>query len=138
MLGVRIPPGLPCIMIARIKNYIQNIVLEWQKVSKPDAEQVRGSTIVVLIASGMLGLFLWLVDGSSVRPIWTWPVNLILIIIPLSVFVLGKGLEKRRIHITVIACIPLIVVLISTYVLQLDTLRGFGMSFLRELFLSGN
>jgi preprotein translocase SecE subunit len=125
-------------MIARIKNYIQNIVLEWQKVSKPDAEQVRGSTIVVLIASGMLGLFLWLVDGSSVRPIWTWPVNLILIIIPLSVFVLGKGLEKRRIHITVIACIPLIVVLMSTYVLQLDTLRGFGMSFLRELFLSGN
>ena len=137
MLGVRIPPGLPCIMIARIKNYIQNIILEWQKVSKPDAEQVRGSTIVVLTASGMLGLFLWLVDGSSGTPIWTWPMNLILIVIPLSVFILGKGLENRRIHWTAVACIPLIVVLISTYGLQLE-LRGFGMSFLRELFLSGN
>ena len=126
-------------MIARIKNYIQNIVLEWQKVSKPDADQVRGSTIVVLIASGLLGLFLWLVDGSSVRPKWTWPVNLILIIIPVSVYVLGKGLENRRIHVTAVASIPLIVVLISTYVLGLDDpLRGFGMSFLRELFLSGN
>ena len=125
-------------MIAKIKNYIQNIILEWQKVSKPDAEQVRGSTIVVLIASGMLGLFLWLVDGSSGRPEWKWPVNLILIVIPVSVFVLGQGLEKRRIHITAIACIPLIVVLISTYVLQLDPLSGFGMSFLRDLFLSGN
>ena len=126
-------------MIARIKNYIQNIILEWQKVSKPDAEQVRGSTIVVLVASGMLGLFLWLVDGSSGRPIWIWPMNLILILIPISVFVLGKGLENRRIHWTAVACIPLIVVLIGTYFLQLDEpLRGFGMSFLRELFLSGN
>ena len=125
-------------MIARIKNYIQNIILEWQKVSKPDADQVRGSTIVVLIASGMLGLFLWLVDGSSGTPIWTWPMNLILIIIPISVFVLSKGIENRRIHYTAIACIPLIIVLISTYVLQLEPLRGFGMSFLRELFLSGN
>ncbi len=125
-------------MIAKIKNYIQNIILEWQKVSKPDAEQVRGSTIVVLIASGMLGLFLWLVDGSSGTPEWKWPVNLILIIIPVSVFVLGQGLEKRRIYITAIACIPLIVVLVSTYVLQLESLSGFGMSFLRDLFLSGN
>ena len=124
-------------MIARIKNYIQNIILEWQKVSKPDAEQVRGSTIVVLVASGMLGLFLWLVDGSSGRPAWTWPMNLILIVIPISVFVLGKGLENRRIHWTAVACIPLIVILIGTYVLQVE-LRGFGMSFLRELFLSGN
>ena len=137
MLGVRIPPGLPCIMIARIKNYIQNIILEWQKVSKPDAEQVRGSTIVVLVASGMLGLFLWLVDGSAGKPEWKWPVNLILILIPVSVFVLGKGLENRRIHWTAVACIPLIVILISTYVLQVE-LSGFGMSFLRELFLSGN
>ena len=81
---------------------------------------------------------MWLVDGSAGTPQWTWPVNLILIIIPISVFVLGKGLENRRIYITIIACIPLIVVLMSTYVLQLDPLRGFGMSFLRELFLSGN
>ena len=73
-------------MIAHIKNYIQNILLEWQKVSKPDAEQVRGSTVVVLIASVMLGVFIWLVDGSSAKPTWQWPANLILIIIPTAVF----------------------------------------------------
>ena len=126
-------------MIARFKNYIQNIILEWQKVSKPDADQVRGSTIVVLIASAMLGLFIWLVDGSPANPEWKWPANLILIAIPVAVFVLGKELENRRLYITAIACIPFIVVLFGTYVLNLDeSLKGFGMSFLRELFLSGN
>ncbi len=136
MLGVRIPPGLPCIiMIAHIKNYIQNILLEWQKVSKPDAEQVRGSTVVVLIASAMLGVFIWLVDGSSAKPTWQWPANLILIIIPIAVFGLGKNLENRRLLATVISCVPLIVVLFSTYVLKNDFLSGFGMSFLRDLFL---
>jgi preprotein translocase SecE subunit len=136
MLGVRIPPGLPyIIMIARIKNYIQNILLEWQKVSKPDAEQVRGSTIVVLIASTMLGVFIWLVDGSSAKPIWQWPANLLLIIIPITVFGLGKNLENRRLLATAISCVPLIVILFSTYVLKNDFLSGFGMSFLRDLFL---
>lgn len=122
-------------MIARIKNYIQNILLEWQKVSKPDAEQVRGSTIVVLIASTMLGVFIWLVDGSSAKPIWQWPANLLLIIIPITVFGLGKNLENRRLLATAISCVPLIVILFSTYVMKNDFLSGFGMSFLRDLFL---
>ena len=136
MLGVRIPPGLPFIMIARIKNYIQNILLEWQKVSKPDLEQVRGSTVVVLIASGMLGVFIWLVDGSSAQPEWQWPAELILVAIPIVVFLLSKGLENRRLFATAIACIPLLVVLVSQYVVQPeDPLKGFGMSFLRNLFL---
>ncbi|RKU29682.1 preprotein translocase subunit SecE [Candidatus Poribacteria bacterium] len=123
-------------MIARFKAYIQNIILEWQKVSKPDWEQVRGSTVVVLIASAMLGIFLWLVDGSSAQPVWKWPANIILVIIPAGVFFFGKGLEKRRIHYTAIACIPLVVVLITTYALNLnEPLSGWGMSFLRQLFL---
>ena len=136
MLGVRIPPGLPFIMIARIKNYIQNILLEWQKVSKPDLEQVRGSTVVVLIASGILGVFIWLVDGSSAQPTWEWPAELILVAIPIVVFLLSKGLENRRLLATAIACIPLAVVLISQYIIIPDEqLKGFGMSFLRNLFL---
>ena len=136
MLGVRIPPGLPLIMIARIKNYVQNILLEWQKVTKPDLEQVRGSTVVVLIASGILGVFIWLVDGSSAQPTWKWPAELILIAIPIVVFFLGKGLENRRLFATAIACIPLAVVLISQYVVQPEeSLTGFGMSFLRNIFL---
>ena len=135
MLGVRIPPGLLFIMIARIKNYIQNILLEWQKVSKPDWDQVRGSTVVVLIASAMLGVFLWLVDGSSASPKWDWPANLILIVIPCAVFFLGKGLENRRLPATAIACIPLLVVIINNYVFNFGDLEGFGMSFLREMFI---
>ena len=136
MLGVRIPPGLPCIMIARIKNYIQNIILEWQKVSKPDLDQVRGSTIVVLIASAMLGVFIWLVDGNTGSPIWDWPVNLVLVAIPITVFVLSKGLENRRLLATAVACIPIVVVLISQYIFKPDDpLKGFGMSFLRNIFL---
>jgi preprotein translocase SecE subunit len=123
-------------MIARIKNYIQNILLEWQKVSKPDLEQVRGSTVVVLIASGILGVFIWLVDGSSAQPTWEWPAELILVAIPIVVFLLSKGLENRRLLATAIACIPLAVVLISQYIIIPDEqLKGFGMSFLRNLFL---
>ena len=122
-------------MIARIKNYIQNILLEWQKVSKPDWDQVRGSTIVVLIASAMLGVFLWLVDGSSAEPKWKWPANLVLVAIPIAVFFWGKDLENRRLPATAIACIPLVVVIINSYVFGFNDLEGFGMSFLRELFI---
>jgi preprotein translocase SecE subunit len=123
-------------MIARIKNYIQNIILEWQKVSKPDLDQVRGSTIVVLIASAMLGVFIWLVDGNTGSPIWDWPVNLVLVAIPIAVFVLSKGLENRRLLATAVACIPIVVVLISQYIFKPDDpLKGFGMSFLRNIFL---
>ncbi len=136
MLGVRIPPGLPFIMIARIKNYVQNILLEWQKVSKPDMEQVRGSTVVVLIASGILGAFIWLVDGSSGQPKWQWPAELILVAIPIVVFFLSRELENRRLLATAIACIPLVVVLVSQYIIRPeDPLTGFGMSFLRNIFL---
>ncbi|MDE0481950.1 MAG: preprotein translocase subunit SecE [Candidatus Poribacteria bacterium] len=123
-------------MIARIKNYIQNILLEWQKVSKPDMEQVRGSTVVVLIASGILGVFIWLVDGSSAKPEWKWPAALILVAIPIVVYFLSRDLENRRLHATAIACIPLAVILVSQYIIKpQDPLTGFGMSFLRNIFL---
>ena len=123
-------------MIARIKNYIQNILLEWQKVSKPDWEQVRGSTIVVLIACGILGAFIWLVDGSEASPTWEWPANLLLLAIPIVVFFIGKGLENRQLIVTAIACIPLAVALISQFIIKpAEPLAGFGMSFLRNIFL---
>ena len=122
-------------MIAKIKTYIQNIILEWQKVSKPDWEQVRGSTIVVLIASAMLGVFIWLVDGNTASPIWDWPTELFLVLIPIGVFFLGKGLENRRLLATGIALLPLVVVLVNNYLLNQKGLEGFGMSFLRNIFL---
>ncbi len=122
-------------MITKIKTYIQNIILEWQKVSKPDWEQVRGSTIVVLIASAMLGVFIWLVDGNTASPIWNWPRELFLVLIPIGVFILGKGLENRRLLATGIALLPLVVVLVNNYLLNQAGLKGFGMSFLRNIFL---
>jgi preprotein translocase SecE subunit len=123
-------------MIARIKNYVQNILLEWQKVSKPDMEQVRGSTVVVLIASGILGVFIWLVDGSSAQPTWQWPAELILVAIPIAVFILSKDLETRRSLATAIACVPLVIILVSQYIIKPENpLTGFGMSFLRNIFL---
>ncbi len=123
-------------MIARIKTYIQNILVEWQKVSKPDWEQVRGSTIVVLIASAMLGVFIWLVDGNEESPEWVSPTELFLILIPIGVFFLGKGLENRRLLATGIALLPLVIVLVNNYLLvDQEVLKGFGMSFLRNIFL---
>ena len=124
-------------MIKRIKQYIQNILLEWQKVSKPDAEQVRGSTIAVLVATALLGLYIWLVDGSGSYPTWDSPLTLLLLIlIPLGVFFMGEdALANRRFLITAIACIPLIIVIINNYALKLSHLEGFGMSFLRHLFI---
>ena len=124
-------------MIKRIKQYIQNIILEWQKVSKPDAQQVRGSTIAVLIASALLGLYIWLVDGSGSYPTWESPLTLLLLLlIPIAVFFIGgDALAEKRFLIAAITCIPLIVVLINNYVFKLAHLKGFGMSFLRDLFL---
>ncbi len=158
MLGVRIPPGLPFnLMIARLKNYIQGINLEWQKVSKPDAKEVQGSTITVIVASALLGLFIGLVDGNSAFPKWNSPLSwLVLVALPILTFFFVRswenqpqssreanaasdtsffGNEKNRKLIgTAIACIPLIAVLVSQYALS-TSLEGFGMAFLRALFI---
>ena len=158
MLGVRIPPGLPFkLMIARLKNYVQGINLEWQKVTKPDMKEVQGSTITVIVASGLLGLFIGLVDGNSAFPKWSSPLSwVVLIAIPVAVFFFVRSWENqpqssreanassdslffgneqnRKLVATAIACIPLIAVLVSQYVLT-TSLQGFGMAFLRALFI---
>ena len=160
MLGVRIPPGLPFnLMIARLKNYIQGITLEWQKVSKPDAKEVQGSTITVIVASALLGLFIGLVDGNSAFPKWNSPLSwIVLAALPVVSFFFVKSWENqpqssrdreantasdasfigneknRKLVVTAIACIPLIAVLISQYALS-TSLEGFGMAFLRALFI---
>ena len=158
MLGVRIPPGLPFkLMIARLKNYIQGINLEWQKVSKPDMKEVQGSTFTVIVASALLGLFIGLVDGNSAFPKWSTPLSwIVLAALPVVVFFFVKSWENqpqssreasassdgsffgneqnRKLVATAIACIPLIAVLVSQYVLT-TSLQGFGMAFLRTLFI---
>ena len=152
MLGVRIPPGLPFnLMIARFKNYIQGISQEWQRVSKPDAKEVQGSTITVIIASALLGLFIGIVDGNSAFPRWGNPLGWVfLVVLPVVVFYIMRSWENQpqsreselatdsgtnwKILATAIACIPLVAVLVSQYALN-TPLEGFGMAFLRTLFI---
>ena len=158
MLGVRIPPGLPFkLMIARLKNYVQGINLEWQKVTKPDMKEVQGSTFTVIVASALLGLFIGLVDGNSAFPKWSGPLSwIVLAALPVIVFFFVRSWENqpqssreakassdssffrneqnRKLVATAIACIPLIAVLVSQYVLT-TSLQGFGMAFLRTLFI---
>ena len=156
MLGVRIPPGLPFkLMIARLKNYVQGIHLEWQKVTKPDMKEVQGSTITVIVASALLGLFIGLVDGNSAFPKWSSPLSwIVLVALPVMVFFFVRSWENqpqssretntddsffgneknRKLVMTAIACIPLVAVIVSQYVLT-TTLQGFGMAFLRALFI---
>ena len=158
MLGVRIPPGLPFnLMIARLKNYIQGINLEWQKVSKPDIKEVQGSTITVIVASALLGLFIGLVDGNSAFPKWSSPLSwIVLAALPVVAFFFVRSWENqpqssreantpsdtsffgdeknRKLIVTAVACIPLIAALVSQYALN-TALEGFGMAFLRALFI---
>ena len=144
-------------MITRLKNYIQGIRLEWQKVTKPDMKEVQGSTITVIVASALLGLFIGLVDGNSAFPEWRSPLSwVVLIAIPIVVFFFVKSWENqprssreakassddsffgneqnRKLVATAIACIPLIAVVVSRYLLS-TSLEGFGMAFLRTLFI---
>ena len=144
-------------MITRLKNYIQGITLEWQKVTKPDMKEVQGSTITVIVASALLGLFIGLVDGNSAFPKWSSPLSwVVLIAIPVVVFFFVRSWENqpqssrdakaasddslfgneqnRKLVATAIACIPLIAVVVSLFLLN-TSLEGFGMAFLRTLFI---
>ena len=137
-------------MITRLKKYLQGIHLEWQKVTKPDAKEVRGSTITVIVASALLGLYIGIIDGNSAFPEWKHPLSWIfLAALPIAVFFIVKSWENesrsgrdaeasidgnRKVIAAAVACIPLIAVLVSQYVLN-TSLEGFGMAFLRTLFI---
>ena len=139
-------------MIARLKNYIQGINQEWQRVSKPDSKEVQGSTITVIVASAVLGLFIGLVDGNSAFPKWNNPLGWVfLAALPVAVFFIVRSWESqpqsareaelsdgnegsRKVVAAAIACIPLVAVIVSQYALN-NSLEGFGMAFLRTLFI---
>ena len=151
MLGVRIPPGLPfIIMITRLKKYLQGIHLEWQKVTKPDMKEVQGSTITVIVATALLGLYIGIIDGNPKFPPWEHPLSwLFLAALPVIVFLIVKSWEdhsqsernpeavipsNRKVIAAAVAAIPIIAVIVSQYALN-NTLEGFGMAFLRTLFI---
>ncbi len=137
-------------MITRLKKYLQGIHLEWQKVTKPDMKEVQGSTITVIVASALLGLYIGIIDGNSAFPSWESPLSWIfLAALPVAVFFIVKSWEdhsqnerdpeavidgNRKIIAAAVACIPLVAVIVSQYVLN-NSLEGFGMVFLRTLFI---
>ena len=137
-------------MITRLKKYLQGIHLEWQKVTKPDVKEVQGSTITVIVASALLGLYIGVIDGNSAFPKWESPLSWIfLAALPVVVFLIVKSWEdhsqnsrdaeavidkNRKVIAAAVATIPLIAVLVSQYVLN-TSLEGFGMAFLRTLFI---
>ena len=126
------------LMIARIKNYLHGINLEWQKVSKPDAKEVQASTITVIVGCALLGLFIFLVDGNAGTPAWSSPIFLLLLVVlPVAVFSVARTWETRRTLATVVACAPLVFVLVSQFALSLEAPfgSGFGLAFLRALFI---
>ena len=135
-------------MITRLKKYLQGIHLEWQKVTKPDMKEVQGSTITVIVASALLGLYIGIIDGNSAFPKWKSPLSWIfLVVLPIVVFLIVKSWENqsdrdaedsidknRKVIAAAVASIPLIAVLVSQYILN-TSLEGFGMAFLRTLFI---
>jgi preprotein translocase subunit SecE len=90
MLGVRIPPGLPCHVMqttgklvmtnkvqqslgklkdtwVRIKTFFVEVNAEVRKVTWPTFKEVRDTTIVVIIAVFLFGIFLYFVDMALHR-----------------------------------------------------------------------
>ncbi len=116
-------------------------------------KEVQGSTITVLVASALLGLYIGIVDGNSAFPKWNNPLGLLfLVALPVAVFFIVRSWESqpqstrtrdadadqdggsRKVFAAAVACIPLIAVLVSQYLLN-NSLEGFGMAFLRTLFI---
>ena len=123
-------------MINRIKKYIRDIQLEWQKVSKPDWKSVQGNTLVVIVACLILGVFLWLVDGTADFPDWVsaYGIILLVVVIPLCVYFITRNQMSQWKIATLISFSPLAIVLILRFVFDYSP-HGFGMVLLRSLFL---
>lgn len=49
-------------MVAKIKKFVNEIVSEMKKVSWPTKEQLRESTIVVIVMTGIITVFTFVVD----------------------------------------------------------------------------
>jgi preprotein translocase subunit SecE len=74
MLGVRIPPGLPksalfrrpveVNMFQRMVKFLKEVRNELKRVSWPSKDEIRGSTVVVIVIVLVLAVFIGLVDRA--------------------------------------------------------------------------
>jgi len=49
-------------MINKIVNYYNDVIKEMKKVSMPSKEELRGTTIVVIVATFIFTTFIWFSD----------------------------------------------------------------------------
>ena len=49
-------------MIEKITKFIQEVIFEFKKVQWPDYEELKGSTIVVLLLTAFFGVLLFVTD----------------------------------------------------------------------------
>jgi len=49
-------------MVGKIKKFVAEVVSEMKKVSWPSREQLRESTIVVIVVTGIITLFTFIID----------------------------------------------------------------------------
>jgi preprotein translocase subunit SecE len=49
-------------MIDKIKKFVSDVIVELKKVSWPSREELRGSTLVVIVAVILVAVFIGLVD----------------------------------------------------------------------------
>jgi preprotein translocase subunit SecE len=49
-------------MVAKIKKFANEVVAEMKKVSWPSQEQLKESTVVVIVVTGIITLFTFIVD----------------------------------------------------------------------------
>ncbi|MDP6595480.1 MAG: preprotein translocase subunit SecE [Candidatus Poribacteria bacterium] len=131
-------------MIAKTKQYIQDIRVEWTRVSKPEWKDVQGNSFVVIVATLILATFLWLTDGADKLPHWTGkskeltdlitPPFTFLALLPLVIpFLVSRFMEEWKFSI-IIGLIPVT----AATILHLTAggpVTGFGIAWLRSLFL---
>ena len=49
-------------MVGKIKKFVNEVVAEMKKVSWPNKDQLRESTIVVIVMTGIITVFTFIVD----------------------------------------------------------------------------
>jgi len=57
--------------LARLSNYVQDTRVELRKCTWPTWDELRGSTVVVLVVTALIGVFTVLADGAFTI-VFTW------------------------------------------------------------------